>query len=71
MWQALSTTIGKYFLGWLKSQFKGNPLIENTSEYLAKAGASIQVGIIAMVSIIAFGFLLYTFMIVAVVKGWL
>ncbi len=55
---------------WLKAQFKGNPLVENTSEYLTKVGSAFQVGFVATVVFISLGFLGSFIIVIGAIKGW-
>lgn len=66
MWQMIK----HFIIAWLKTQFHGNPLVENTSEYLGKTVSALQVGLIGVISVISFAFVGFFIFIVGVIKGW-
>ncbi len=66
MWQLFKTII----LNWIKSHFRGNPLVENTNEYVGKFASALQVGMIGAVSVIAIAFIGSFIFIVGALRGW-
>lgn len=66
MWKV----INKFIINWVKAQFHGNPLVENTGEYVGKFANAVQVGLIGAVSTIAFAFIGSFIFIVGALRGW-
>ena len=62
--------ISHFIIQWIKTQFHGNPLVEETGEYLTKVAAAFQVGFLIVLSVIGFAFVGYVVFVVGVLKGW-
>ena len=66
MWQFILN----FFKGWLKRQFVGNPIVEDTGPYLHKTAQALSVGIIGAVSFIAIGMLGAVVLVFGSIKQW-
>lgn len=66
MWQMIK----QFIINWVKAQFHGNPLVDNTSEYVGKFANAVQVGMIGSVSVILLGFIGSFVFVVGVIRGW-
>ncbi|MDP3970434.1 MAG: hypothetical protein Q8P90_01920 [bacterium] len=60
----------KYLINWIKRQFNGNPLVENTGEYVSEVASAFRVGAIAVFSVISFAMIGSFVFVIGVIKGW-
>lgn len=66
MWQVIK----KVIISWIKLQFRGNPLVENTNEYVGKFASALQVGMIGAVSVMSIAFIGSFIFIIGALRGW-
>ena len=66
MWQLLQELMRT----WIKAQFRGNPLVENTGAYLTQVAAALRVGIIGAGTFIILGVVGSAVFVIGVIKQW-
>jgi len=66
MWQYILN----FFKRWLKKQFVGNPIVEDTGPYLHKTAQALSVGMIGAVIFIVLGFLGAALVVIGSIKQW-
>ena len=71
LFSSLAKSIKAWLITWVKAQFNGNPLVENTEEYLGKVAQAVGVGVAGMLAIVPLAVLIYGGLIISVMKGWL
>jgi hypothetical protein len=59
-----------FFKRWLKEQFAGNPLVENTGPYLQKTAQAMSVGIIGALVFILLGMIGAVVVVFGSIKQW-
>ena len=62
--------IQKMILRWLKRQFHGNPLVEDTGPYLHKVGHALSVGAIGALVCVGLMVLFSIIFIIGTLYGW-
>lgn len=66
MWQLLQELMRT----WIKAQFRGNPLVENTGPYLTQVVAALRLGLVGAVTFIMLGVVGSAVFVIGVIKQW-